>query len=255
MTKIDCEQLVRSYGDWLKTKFTTKDVNGVCEITTPFLDRHNDRLQIYVSRTDRGLRLTDDGYILNDLEMCGCPIESSQRRNILQITLAGFGVQEKNSELFIESSIEDFPRRKHALLQAMIAVNDMFLTARKTVTSLFLEDVQGFLEDQQVRFSPNVAFTGKSGYLHRFDFVIPKSREMPERLLKAINNPTRENATALLFAWTDTKEVRPVNSMAYAILNDRDRPLKQDVLSAFDHYDIKTILWTLRDQFKHDLAA
>jgi len=255
MTKIDCEQLIRSYGDWLKTKFTTKDVNGVCEITTPFLDRHNDRLQIYVCQTDRGLRLTDDGYILNDLEMCGCPVETTQRQSILQVMLGGFGVQEKNGELFIESSVEDFPRRKHALVQAMISVNDMFMTAKKTVTSLFFEDVQSFLEEQEVRYSPNVGFTGRSGYLHRFDFVIPKSRKMPERLLRAINNPTRESATALLFAWTDTKEVRSSNSTAYAFLNDRDRPLKQDVLSAFDHYDVKTILWTHKDEFKDELAA
>jgi Domain of unknown function DUF1829/Domain of unknown function DUF1828 len=255
MTKIDCDHLVRSYADWLKTKFTAKDVNGVCEITTPFLDRHNDRLQIYVAKTDRGLRLTDDGYILNDLEMCGCSVETSQRQAILHVMLAGFGVQEKNGELFIEASVENFPRKKHALVQAMIAVNDMFLTAKKTVTSLFFEDVQNFLEELDVRFTPNVGFTGKSGYLHRFDFVIPKSRLRPERLVRAINNPTRETATALLFAWTDTKEVRPANSIAYAFLNDRDRPLKQDVHSAFDHYDVKMIPWSHKDQFKEELAA
>ncbi len=255
MNRINCEQLVLAYADWLKTKFTTKDVDGACEITTPFLDRHNDRLQIYVTQTERGLRLTDDGYILNDLEMCGCRIESPKRRSILHVTLAGFGVQEKNGELFVEASIEDFPRKKHALVQAMIAVNDMFLTVNKTVTSLFFEDVQSFLEEQEVRYSPNVEFTGKSSYLHRFDFLIPKSRSMPERLMRAINHPTRENATNLLFAWTDTKEVRPPNSIAYAFLNDRDRPLKQDVLSAFSHYDVKAILWSNRNEFKEELAA
>ena len=51
---IDCEFLVRSYADWLRAKFTTKDINGICEITTPFLDRHNDRLQLYVEKTSAG---------------------------------------------------------------------------------------------------------------------------------------------------------------------------------------------------------
>ena len=68
---MDCEQLVSTYVDWLKAKIEVQDINGVCEITTPFLDRHNDRLQIYVERGEHGLRLTDDGYIITDLEMSG----------------------------------------------------------------------------------------------------------------------------------------------------------------------------------------
>jgi hypothetical protein len=253
--KLDCELLVQAYADWLKAKFTMRDLNGVCEITTPFLDRHNDRLQIYVQQTEKGLRLTDDGYILGDLEMSGCPIKTPQRRQILQVVLAGFGVQERAGELLVESSLEEFPRKKHALLQAMIAVNDMFLIAKKSVTSLFYEDVSKFLDDHEVRFSSNVEFAGRSGYYHRFDFVIPHSRAMPERVLRAINHPTRDNASSFLFAWTDTREVRPANSIAYAVLNDQHGPLKREVINAFDHYEVKTILWSQRDQFITELAA
>lgn len=253
--KLDCELLVQAYADWLKAKFTMKDVNGVCEITTPFLDRHNDKLQIYVEQTEKGLRLTDDGYILGDLEMSGCSIETTQRRQILQVMLAGFGVQERNGELLVESSLEEFPRKKHALIQAMIGVNDMFLTAKKSIASLFSEDVSRFLDDHDVRFSPNVGFIGKSGYHHRFDFVIPHSRAMPERVVRAINHPTRDNASAFLFAWTDTREVRPANSKAYAVLNDQHGSLKQEVINAFDHYEVQTILWSQRNKFVRDLAA
>lgn len=253
--KLDCEYLVQAYADWLKAKFTMKDVDGVCEITTPFLDRHNDKLQIYVQQTEKGLRLTDDGYILSDLEMSGCSIKTAQRRQLLQVMLAGFGVQERGGELLVESSMEEFPRKKHALIQAMIAVNDMFLTARKNVTSLFYEDVSRFLDEHEVRFSPNVEFAGKSGYHHRFDFVIPHSRSMPERVVRAINHPTRDQASAFLFAWTDTKEVRPANSKAYAILNDQHESLKREIINAFDHYDVKTIPWSQRDQFITELAA
>lgn len=253
--KPDCEYLVQAYADWLRAKFTLKDVNGACEITTPFLDRHNDRLQIYVQQTEKGLRLTDDGYILGDLEMSGCSIRTPQRRQTLQVILAGLGVQERDGELLVESSIEEFPRKKHALIQAMIAVNDMFLIAKKNIASLFYEDVSRFFDDHGVRFSPNVGFAGKSGYYHRFDFVIPHSREMPERVVRAINHPTRDNASAFLFAWTDTKEVRPANSRAYAILNDQHGPLKREIINAFDHYEVKTILWSHRDRFIRELAA
>ena len=44
---------------------------GVCEITTPFVDRHNDSLQIYLFQENGNYVLTDDGYTLSNLEMSG----------------------------------------------------------------------------------------------------------------------------------------------------------------------------------------
>ena len=76
-----------------------------------------------------------------------------------------------------------------------------------------------------------------------------------ERIVRAINHPARENASAFLFAWTDTKEVRPANATAYAVLNDQQEPLKQEIIRAFEHYEVKTILWSQRERFVPDLAA
>ena len=252
---IDCRILVNSYVDWLKAKIRTVDINGICEITTPFLDRHNDRLQIYLQRHAQGLRLSDDGYIIGDLESSGCSLESRQRRQMLQTILNGFGVQEADGELFIEASQENFPRKKHALLQAMLTVNDMFMTSKHRVTSLFIEDVQRYLEESNVRYTQNVDIVGKSGFPQKFNFVIPHTRNNPERLLKAINHPSRESATGVLFAWTDTREVRPPNSQMFAVLNDAEKSLSQDILSAFGYYEVKTILWSDRERFAGELAA
>src|SRR4051812_10255303 len=110
MLKFDCRQLVAIYITWLKDRITTADINGACEITTPFLDRHNDRLQIYVIPTETGLRLTDDGYIIGDLESSGCPLDSPQRKKLLETILAGFGVREVENELFIDCTVEAFPQ-------------------------------------------------------------------------------------------------------------------------------------------------
>jgi hypothetical protein len=246
---IDCKQLVAAYVDWLKAKITTVEINGSCEITTPFLDRHNDRIQIYLQPVEHGLRLTDDGYVIGDLESSGCGLDSPQRRFMLKTILAGFGVREENGELVVDATEQNFPKKKHALLQAMLAVNDMFMTSKHRVASLFVEDVTQFLEELNVRFTQNVEFTGKSGYVHKFDFVIPKSRQKPERLVRAINQPNRDSATSFLFAWHDTKEIRPDNSVAYAMLNDSEKVLSPDIMSAFQHYDIRPIRWSERQSF------
>ncbi len=49
------------------------------------------------------------------------------------------------------------------------------------VLSLFYEDVVTWLDLHEIRYTPKVKFTGKSGFDHLFDFVIPKSRSSPER--------------------------------------------------------------------------
>jgi Domain of unknown function DUF1829/Domain of unknown function DUF1828 len=250
-----CQDLIESYLEWLRTKISVKEINGACEITTPFLDRHNDRIQIFAVPIENGFRLTDDGYVIGDLESSGCSFNTPNRLSVFKTILTGFGVHEDEGELFVETSVESFPQKKHALIQAMLAVNDMFMMSRQHVATLFLEDVSRFLDDHEVRYSQNVEFTGKTGFIHKFDFLIPKSKQYPERLLRTINNPTRDKATSVLFSWTDTKGVRSPNSRCYVFLNDEERQPSADLVAAFKEYDVHTIKWSERNQHVEELAA
>jgi hypothetical protein len=137
----------------------------------------------------------------------------------------------------------------------MLAVNDMFYLAVPMVASLFHEDVVTWLDLHEVRYTPNVKFTGKSGYDHVFDFVIPKSRSQPERILKTINRPNRGTAQVVSFSWIDTKEVRPPDSKAYAFLNDMDNAVSGEVLDALRNYELRPIPWSQREQNREELAA
>ncbi len=107
------------------------------------------------------------------------------------MTLNGFGVKLVNGVMEVRASKDDFPMRKHNLVQAMLAVNDMFYLASPMVSSLFLEDVVAWLDENEIRYTSNVKFTGKSGYDHLFDFVLLELKRQPERILQAINRPSR----------------------------------------------------------------
>ena len=250
-----CTDLVATYLTWLKAKITVAEFDSICEITTPFLDRHNDHMQIYVKKTDAGLLLTDDGYTISDLLLSGCDLKSQRRQELLRNILNGFGVRNEGDQLIIEARPYNFPQKKHALLQAMLAVNDMFLTATSMVTRLFSEDVERFLRLNEVRFTPSAQFMGRSGFVHTFHFVIPASRDRPERVMQAINKPNRENATTLIFAWTDTREVRPGDSTIYAVLNDTEKAISSDITGAFAQYDVNVLSWSQRENYAQELAA
>jgi len=251
----EVQRLLDEYLAWLKDKTSLRQIQDWVEITTPYLDRHNDCIQIYAKRHNGGFVLTDDGYTMNDLEQCGCKLESRKRQDLLKMTLNGFGVQLEDSRLEVHAANDNFAMRKHNLVQAMLAVNDMFYLAVPMVASLFYEDVVAWLDLNEIRYTPNVKFTGKSGYDHVFDFVIPKSRQKPERIVKTINRPNRDSAQVVAFSWFDTKGVRPPNSRAYAFLNDSEQPVSTTVIDALKSYEVQPITWSGRDHVRGELAA
>jgi hypothetical protein len=251
----EIQKLLDEYVAWLKDKTTLRQVENWVEVTTPYLDRHNDYIQIYAKKENNGFLLTDDGYTIVDLEQSGCKLQSPKRQDLLKMTLNGFGVQLQDNALVVHASNENFSLRKHNLVQAMLAVNDMFYLAVPMVASLFYEDVVTWLELHEVRYTPKVKFTGKTGYDHLFDFVIPKSKLQPERILQTINRPSRDTAQAVAFAWIDTKEVRSPDSKAYAILNDTEQLVSMAVTDALQSYDVKPIPWSRREEVREELAA
>jgi hypothetical protein len=251
----EIQNLLDRYRAWLKDKTVLRQVNDWVEITTPYLDRHNDYLQIYAQRQNGDYVLTDDGYVLHDLVSSGCSLDSGKRQALLRMTLNGFGVHLEEQRLEVKASKDNFAVRKHNLVQAMLAVNDLFYLASPVVASVFFEDVLAWLDLHEVRYTQKVKFAGNTGYDHLFDFVIPKSKTKPERILQAINKPSRDTAEALAFAWIDTKAVRPPESRAYAFLNDSDKPLHAGVLDALRSYDLRPVAWSHRDAVRDELAA
>jgi hypothetical protein len=255
MTEEECRQLVDSYVEWLRQGISAEAVGNACELTTPFLDRHNDHIQIYAQRQNGKIVLSDDGYILSDLRTSGLELSTPKRRSVMETALRGFGVQLENNRLLVEASPRNLGQRVHALVQAMLALNDMFVMAQPRVATFFWEDVRAFLDEHRVRYSPRVKLSGKTGYDHAIDFLIPRSPGVPERLVQAINAPNKSTIGSYLFVLTDTREGRGEEAEAYAFLNDRERHVGGDVIEALEAYQVRPALWSQREQFAERLAA
>ena len=253
MTEIS--NLIKDYYTWLKDKTVWQQLDDWVEITVPFLDRYNDHLQIYLKKATDGFLLTDDGETIDGLIQEGCSIESQKHMALLEITLNGYGVKRVDNQLQVEATSDDFSFRKHSLVQAMLAVNDMFYLAEPHVTSFFLEDVQNWLDTSGIRYTEQISFTGRSKYIRKFDFVIPKSEKAPERIIKTINKPEKSSVDNMIIAWSDTRDIRPDNSKAYAFLNDNEDEIASGVLTALKAYDIEPVQWKQRNEIKGTLAA
>jgi hypothetical protein len=105
----EMQALIDRYVACLKDKTSLRQVDDWIEITTPYLDRHNDYLQLYAKRMNGGFLLTDDGYVIEDLQQSGCKLDRPKRQALLRLTLGGFGVRLKQNALEVQSSGEFSP--------------------------------------------------------------------------------------------------------------------------------------------------
>jgi hypothetical protein len=245
--------MIGDYLRWLKEGLRVSELEGSCKIATPFLDRHNDEIEIYVEKKNGGILLTDDGYTIADLQAAGMTFSTDKRKAHLTSILNGFGVRQEGDELQVSATPQDFPQKKHSLLQAMLAVNDMFVMGEEHVLSLFKEDVAKFLEENAVPVFPDFKLSGRSGFDHKFDFGLPKTQRKPQRVLQAINNLTKDQALSFAFAVADVKAIRAEPLQAFTFLNDVEHPPNEENLGAIRAYEVVPLLWSRRQEALHSL--
>ena len=161
-------------------------------------------------------------------------------------------MQDDGKALKVTASENNSALRKHNLVQAMLAVNDLFYLASPITTSLFRQDVETWLNFSSIRYKPSMELKGKSGYNHPFDFTIPKSG----CLLRLIPHPSRPAAEAMVFSSVDTKQSRPQGCRVHAIVND-DKPhsVSETQLDAMREHEAHPVQWTKRDQARQEFAA
>lgn len=249
---MNIQHYIDEYLLWLKNEITFSQVNDYYEITTPFLDSANDHLQFYVKQDGNKIFFTDDGFTINDLEMIGF-VMTPTRKKQLELILNQFGVQLDGKELILSANPGEFAQKKHAFLQCMIHVSDMYMTSRSRVNSCFIDDIQNFFQKNGIFCMENVQFSGKSGFTHYYDFALQRSEKHPERLCLAINNPTKAAMGNAIFTWNDTKPQRKKDSQLIVFLNDSNT-IGKGIENAFSNYDVNTIRWSQR-QLKIDLLT
>lgn len=253
------DNFINSYLKWLKESIEQYQINeNTFRITLPFLNKDNDMVDLYIIRqNDDSFLITDDGATLNDLELSGFDALSSPKKaRLLESILIAHGVRcDKDNALTINCTAKDLALKKHMLAQCMVKVSDMFYLSRSKVQSLFLEDVQQYLDDNKIRYVPNVDVVGKSRLPTHYDFIIGRTENAPERLIKVINKLDSTTAKTIIFAWNDTRDLRAKDSRLYAFIQDTDKSVSKYGIDALREYAIKPALWTKRKNFIESLIA
>lgn len=242
---MDIQKLIDDYMQWLRTEIKFEKIGEYYEITTPFLDGGNDHIQFYVRLEGDAVYFTDDGFTINQLMMNGFQLNPN-RKKILNSILKQYGVELSGDSLVSKADVRSFPQKKHMFIQAIIKIDDLFVTARNKSIASFTDEIQDFFAKKDIFYSDNVQFTGISGFSHNYEFLLQRSKNKPERLCRVMNNPTKTNMGNILFAWNDTRPARRDDSQLIVLLNDRNS-ISKGIEEAFLNYDAKVIKWTEKE--------
>jgi hypothetical protein len=161
--------------------------------------------------------------------------------------LNGFGVALEGDKLSVQGAVQELAQKKHNLIQAMLAIGDMFVMAEEHVLSLFKEDVAAFLDLHSISRFTDLKLSGKSGLDHKFDFGLPRSAKRPERVIQAINQLTKDAATSLAFSVGDVRAARQEILGAIAFVNDAAQAPGPEYVSVLRAYEIEPVVWSERD--------
>lgn len=232
-----------------KTLISTSNSSDWVEISTPFVGLFNDTVDIYAKKEGNRIILSDDGNTLRDLELSGLEISRSpKRKEILDRILINYGVRINNEELITEATERDFPQKKLNLISAISETADMYYLARHTVASVFREDVKSYLDEQELIYTPYFISKGSTGLEFTFDFQI--AYRNTEIVIKSFNSVNKMNLPHFLFTWDDIKKVREQQTqkdiIGLAVINDIDREVSDEYLSALDNKGAQYILWSQR---------
>jgi len=243
--------LMNDYYAFLKEKtiITPNNTSDWIEISTPFTGLFNDTVDIYAKKEGNKIILSDDGNTLRDLELSGFEVtRSPKRKEILDSILINYGVRINNDELTTDATEKDFPQKKLNLIAAISETSDMYYLARHTVASVFREDVKGYLDEQELIYTPYFISKGSTGLEFTFDFQI--AYKHAEIVIKSFNSVNKMNLPHFLFTWDDIKKVREQQTqkeiIGLAVINDLDREISDEYIKALNNKGAQHILWSQR---------
>jgi len=134
-------ELVGTYKEHLNKEITVSRLANPAwqEIKTPFLLNNRDLISISVSEWGGCISLSDDGVVLNEMELAGIDTDDDSDKIINEILL-GFGVKIDtvsdalngtfNSQLLKTCTPETFPQAFHEFIQCILALDALSVVNR-----------------------------------------------------------------------------------------------------------------------------
>ncbi|WP_175616021.1 DUF1828 domain-containing protein, partial [Piscibacillus halophilus] len=223
-----------------------------------FVDMNHDYISLFISKAGNKYILTDDGYIVNELSMLDVDINTSKKRKFyFNSILNTFGINynNKSEELFVEfNSIKEYPEKQHRLIQCLLKISDMIFTSKSKVQNFFTEDIENFFLEKDIPYNTDASYVGKSGRSNNFDFILPKTKKINPKLIKAVNHPDSNAYKIPLLSFLDVQEIK-YDHQFIVLANDLEEKISDEFKEALNNYQVDVYPWSDRENWVKQLVS
>ncbi len=118
-------------------------------VFTPFEFDDGDHFSIVLKKQNGSFIFTDEAHTIMHMsyDMDVSVLKKGTRQKILTNTIANFGLEENNGELFIKVSENNFGASFYNFVQALIKITDLSFLSKEHVRSMFYEDFQALITE------------------------------------------------------------------------------------------------------------
>ncbi len=246
--KQEVMDLLESHRNWIADNTSFNILDDAVEIDLPFLNCHNDYVQIYLTKNGDNYILSDEGETIDDLKSCGMEFKTRKRRELLRSAIIGFGVTNDDYILRVEATSDNFGIRLNRLIQAILAVSELSILAQPIRPSNFQPSVEDWLRKNNFEFYGSKDIIGKSGLKHSFEFtLIPEANNHPQ-MIKLVNKPSIDIARQIVFTTIDIAKEKSSDTQIIALINDSKNSNQSRFGEVLSHYDVETVYWSKRHE-------
>jgi hypothetical protein len=248
---MEINSIVNEYLKWIRENTKIKNKNGIDIITTPFALSNNDLIDIIVKKNNNEIILSDDGETLFNLEISGVNIV--KRKEIFEKFLRSYGLNKTSEdEIIKKSSYQNIGRDINDFIQGILSIDDMFLTSSNNVKHFFKEDVALFFEKNDFYPSPDIKLVGKNNLEYNIDYIINRTKNKKEKLIRVINSNNKDKIISAIFAFEDLEER---NSENIIIFNNTERKLSNELEEVLKKKKIEVLNWTQKEKWIKEMIA
>jgi len=251
----EVRRLLSEYYQWLNdnTHIEESSTSEWISIDTPFVGIFNDHIEIYVKRQGDDWILSDGSETLILLEDAGLKISRSPNRKDYLAKIIrnhGLNLNEASGEIYVMASPKEFFKKKHSLIQGLLAIHDLSAASQQNVKNFFKDDVESFLSDGNIIYTKNIKFAGASGLDWDFDFLIPTRRK--EFVLKTVSLLTQNATVSFSYAINDVRAQRQSDKRSkyfegMVVINDSYASPRPEFVSTLRNENINVVYWSSKD--------
>lgn len=250
---MNTQKWLDEYFKWLKNNYDINELENASEIVTPFSNFIGDRIRLYLEPIgSKHFRLTDDGNTFNDLEMMGIDLKNKTRQKTINQIQKMFNTElDSDNVLYVEGKNQDFAVSKQSLIQSVLRIDDLMMTKKSSVISIFNQEVQQFFDENDFGGVSNIPIQGATGNNYHFDYVLGKKKRRPEQLFQFINRPGFDRIAAEGVTFQDIKPNREEEiqgkTKLVIIFNDSEANVSNKSQAIADKYELALQPWSARE--------